>query len=192
MVGGAAVFQSAGAAILTWLLLAENGTLQLPFDQAWIASPTIAPRKDLERNRPVWEAILNATGCEDLACMRNVSENVMLEADRVLFQDLPIGIGGGSFGPGVGLTPTVDGELLSDVPVSVLQEGKMNRDIKALVVGNTAAEVSLLSYDREVWSITDNSFIRAKASLPTEICLQGFRTLFVPISPTSAIRTSTI
>jgi carboxylesterase type B len=74
--------QSAGAAIIAWMLVAKNGTLKLPFDQAWIASPTIAPRKDLERNKPVWNAILNSTGCENIECMRSISPEAMIEANK--------------------------------------------------------------------------------------------------------------
>jgi carboxylesterase type B len=134
--------QSAGAAIIAWLLMAENGTLELPFDQAWIASPTIPPRRDLERNRPVWDAILNATGCGDLSCMRLISPEAMIGANKHMLIELLPGAGGGSLGPGVGFSPTVDGELLSDLPASILAEGAINRGIKRLVIGNTAAEVS--------------------------------------------------
>ncbi|KAL1595854.1 hypothetical protein SLS60_009544 [Paraconiothyrium brasiliense] len=60
-----AIGQSAGAGILTWLLLSEEGGLTLPFDQIWISSPAIPPRRKLGRSRPVFNFVLNATGCDD-------------------------------------------------------------------------------------------------------------------------------
>lgn len=136
-----AIGQSADAAILAWLLMGKNGTLELPFDQAWIASPTLAPRRTLERNRPVWDATLNYTQCQDITCLRSLSEKDLLDLNKHMFIELTPGAGGGSLGPGVGYTPTVDDELLSDLPANLLSSGKINKRIKQLVVGNTAAEV---------------------------------------------------
>jgi carboxylesterase type B len=134
--------QSAGAAIIACLLMARNGTLELPFQQAWIASPTIAPRKDLERNTVVWDAILSAAGCGNIGCFREISPEDMVEVNKQLLIESVPGAGGGALGPGVGFTPTVDGELLSDLPANLLASGKINKNIKHLVVGNTAAEAS--------------------------------------------------
>jgi carboxylesterase type B len=139
-----AIGQSAGAAILAWLLVAKNGTLDLPFQQAWIASPTLAPRGTLERSRPLWDSTLNFTDCSDIACLRDLSEARMLDVNKHMLIELTPGAGGGSLGPGVGYTPTVDGELLSDLHASLLAEGKINIGIRQLVVGNTLAEVRCL------------------------------------------------
>lgn len=133
--------QSAGAAIITWMLLGKGGNLTLPFDQAWITSPAIAPRESLERSRPVFNMILNLTHCSTVACMRQLPESVIREANRfILNQDASKG--GGSLGLAPGLTPTADGELVSDIPVRAFAEGKFNKRIKQLVVGHTASEVS--------------------------------------------------
>lgn len=136
-----AIGQSAGAACLTWLLLGEEGNLTLPFDHAIISSPALAPRRNLERSRPVYEQILNATGCDTVECMRQIPEEKMKNATAYIFSLFPAG-GGGALGPGVGITPLIDGELVSDLPAKAFQEGKFNRNIKSLIVGNTAEEVS--------------------------------------------------
>lgn len=133
--------QSAGAGIITWLLLGKEGKMKLPSDSAWIASPSIAPRRNLERSAPVFDQILNATKCADIECMRHISEDDMKAANHYLMIELPSGPGGGSLGPGVGFTPTVDGQLLSDLPANLFSAGKFNKGIKNLVVGNTALEV---------------------------------------------------
>jgi carboxylesterase type B len=138
--------QSAGAGILTWMLLAKDGEWKLPFDQAWIASPALAPRKNIERSRPIFEQILNATGCADVGCLKGVSEETIKKANRMLFVEQSPGPGGGSLGPGVGFTPTVDGELLTDLPATLFKEGKFNKKIKQLVVSNTAGDVSMLRH----------------------------------------------
>ena len=137
--------QSAGAGIITWLLLGEEGNLDLPFDQVWIASPTIAPRFDLVRNRPIFDDVLNFTNCSTVECMRHLPESVIRDVNKHILIDEPIGVGGGSFGPGVGLTPTVDGELVSDLPVNAFAEGKFNKGVKKIVVGHTAFEVRVSS-----------------------------------------------
>jgi len=142
--------QSSGAQIITWLLLGKEGRLKLPFDQAWIASPTIAPRRNLERSRPVWDAILNATGCPNIACMRTLPFSKIRDANAHLFIDLPSGPGGGSLGPAPGLTPTVDGELLNDLPLNLFEAGKFNKGVKTVVVGNTANEGLQISSDGDM------------------------------------------
>ena len=134
--------QSAGAGIITWLLLGEDGNLDLPFDQAWITSPAIPPRNNLERSRPIFNTILDMANCSDVECLRGISQVNMRDLNSDLLS-LPGGGGGGQFGPGVGLGPTVDGELLSDLPVNLFEAGKANKKVKQVVVGNTAKEVSV-------------------------------------------------
>ena len=138
-----AIGQSAGAAILTWLLLSNGGNLSLPFDQAMISSPALAPRRTLERSRPVFNQILNATGCETVECIRHIPESQLRDANEYIFSLFPNG-GGGALGPGDGLTPLVDGELVSHLPATAFAEGKFNKRVKHLIVGNTADEVRSL------------------------------------------------
>ena len=137
-----AIGQSAGAAIIAWLLVAKDGKLELPFTSAWIASPTLAPRGNLERHRPLWDETLNYTRCADLKCLRGLSEQELIALNKHMLIELVPGPGGGSLGPGVGYTPTVDGELLSDLHANLLADGKINKGLRQLVVSNTAAEVS--------------------------------------------------
>jgi carboxylesterase type B len=150
-----AIGQSARAAILAWLLVARNGTLELPFQQAWIASPTLAPRGTLERSRSVWESTLNYTQCGGVECLRTLSEAEILDLNKHMLIELTPGAGGGSLGPGVGYTPTVDGELLSDLHANLLAQGKINKDIRKLVVGNTKAEVRGLALKLPLLSLTN-------------------------------------
>lgn len=137
--------QSAGAGIIAWMLLAEEGKMKLPFDQAWIASPALPPRKDLERSRPVFDMVLNETGCGTIDCLRRLPESAIKQVNEFLFFQTP-SAGGGSLGPPPGLTPTVDGELVSDLPESAFAAGKFNKRVKRLVVGNTAGEVSIIGH----------------------------------------------
>lgn len=141
--------QSAGAGIITWMLLGEEGRLKLPFDQAWIASPAISPRRNLERSRPVFNFALNSTGCSNVDCMRRLPESAIRDANKLMFDQMP-SAGGGSLGLAPGLTPTVDGELVSDLPAVAFAKGKVNKGIKKLVVGHTAFEGLGLSSDYDM------------------------------------------
>ncbi|KAF1993501.1 lipase [Amniculicola lignicola CBS 123094] len=141
--------QSAGAAIITWLLLAREGNMVLPFQQAWVASPTIAPRKNLERSRPLFDEVLNFTGCHSVECMRQLPASTMRDVNKHILIESTSGPGGGSLGFGVGLTPTIDGELVSDLPVNTFAAGKFNKKVK-VVVGNTMLEGLGLSSDRNM------------------------------------------
>lgn len=131
-----AIGQSSGAAILTWLLLSEEGKLNLPFDQVMISSPALAPRRNLERSRSVYEQILNATGCDTVDCMRHIPESKLRDANEYIFSLYPNG-GGGALGPGDGLTPLVDGELISQLPATAFAQGRFNKQVKRVIVGNT-------------------------------------------------------
>jgi carboxylesterase type B len=136
-----AIGQSAGAASLTWLLLAEGGTMTLPFDQVIISSPALAPRRNIERSRPVFDRILNATGCSTVECMRNITETDLRKGNEYIYSLFPDG-GGGTLGPGVGLGPLVDGEMVSELPAIAFAKGDFNKQLKSIIVGNTASEVS--------------------------------------------------
>jgi len=169
--------QSAGAAIVTYLLLAQNGSLELPFDTAWIASPTIPPRKDLERYRSVWNQVLNATGCGDLDCMRGVSEDVIRDANKYLLIDQPSGAGGGSLGPGAGFAPTVDGELLSDLPLNLFASGQFNKKIRQLVVSNTLNEGMGTSSDTDMPS-RFQEIVRANIPHASDKVVQTLKSMY--------------
>lgn len=136
-----AIGQSTGAGILTWLPLGEEGNLTLPLDQVWISSPAVPPRYNLERSRPVFDFFLNATGCDTVDCMRRVSESTIRSANKLIMEQVP-SAGGGSLGLAPGFTPTIDGELVSDLPAAAFACGKFNHGIKKLEIGNTALEVS--------------------------------------------------
>ncbi|KAJ4344782.1 uncharacterized protein N0V89_012526 [Didymosphaeria variabile] len=144
-----AIGQSAGAGILTWLLLSEEGTLTLPFEQAWISSPAIPPRYNLERSRTVFDFVLNATGCDNVECMRKVPESTIRTANKLIMGQVP-SAGGGSLGLDPGFTPTVDGELVSELPAAGFAHGKINEGIKKLVVATTAFEGLGLSSDYDM------------------------------------------
>ncbi|KAJ4301240.1 hypothetical protein N0V90_003331 [Kalmusia sp. IMI 367209] len=138
--------QSAGAGIITWLLLSEEGRLELPFDQAWISSPAIPPRRDLKRSRPIFDFAVTATGCKNVDCVRKVPEATIRAANKLIMEQAP-STGGGSLGLAPGFAPTVDGELVSNLPVEAFSKGKFNKGIKKLVIGNMAFEGLGLSSD---------------------------------------------
>lgn len=134
--------QSAGGGIITGLLLAQHGNLDLPFARAWIASPALPPRVDRNRSRPLWDLILRTAECADLDCLRGLNRTRMEEVNRILLVDNAPGPGAGSLGPGVGFTPIVDDEFILDGVAEALQSGRFNKRVSEIVVGNTAFEVS--------------------------------------------------
>ncbi|KAH7130073.1 lipase [Dendryphion nanum] len=145
-----AIGQSAGAGILTWLLLAQEGNLDLPFGQAWMASPSLAPRGRLERSRPVWDLVMNYTKCGNVECLRELGEDKIKRLNSYMLVENVPGPGGGSVGAAPGFTPTVDGELVFELPIKAFEMRKFNNRIKRVVVGHTALEGLGLSSDRSM------------------------------------------
>ncbi|OJD14759.1 hypothetical protein AJ78_04933 [Emergomyces pasteurianus Ep9510] len=137
---------SAGAAMINLLLVAKGGHEVLPFDQAFMSSPCIWPRRDPARQQAVFDEVLKAANCTSVACLRAASPEVLFKVNSFLITDVGDG-STGALGPLSGFTPIVDGEYIKDLPPALLARGSYNRNMKRVVVGNMANEGMGLSLD---------------------------------------------
>ncbi|EFR01822.1 cholinesterase [Nannizzia gypsea CBS 118893] len=140
--------QSAGAGIINLMLTSYGGKGDLPFSQAVVQSPSIMPRRDVaSRRKEVYNQVLKSTNCINLTCLRAASPDVLKTANHHLIVEVPTGTGGGSFGPGVGFSPLVDGDIVPDEPMILLEQGRFHREVKRVIASNTAYEGNGLSSD---------------------------------------------
>ncbi|KAJ5115330.1 hypothetical protein NUU61_001089 [Penicillium alfredii] len=136
-----AMGESAGAAMITLMLVAEEGKIFLPFQKAFISSPAMLPRRNVTTRREnVYKQVLKSANCTSLDCLRHTSPRTLAAANKHLLSDMPSGSGGGTFGPGIGLGPFPDGEYITDASMVLFRHGKFNPQVRAVIVGNTADE----------------------------------------------------
>ncbi|PGH06545.1 hypothetical protein AJ79_06484 [Helicocarpus griseus UAMH5409] len=134
---------SAGAGMINLLLVARGGHEDLPFSQAFIASPAVWPRREPSRRQAMFNEVLKAANCTSVDCLREASEATLLNANTHLIVDLS-GTYSGALGPGAGFTPVVDGKYIEDLLPVLLQRGKYNRRIKKLAASNMAHDGALM------------------------------------------------
>ncbi|KAF3899079.1 putative Carboxylesterase [Trichophyton interdigitale] len=140
--------QSAGAGIVNLMLTSYGGKGDLPFSQAVVQSPAIMPRRDVaSRRQDVYNQVLKSTSCTNLTCLRAASPEVLKAANHHLIVEVPTGTGGTSFGPGVGFSPLVDGDIIPDEPMVLLEQGRYHKEVKRVIAANTAFEGNGLSSD---------------------------------------------
>ncbi|KAM3501949.1 hypothetical protein MY10362_005189 [Beauveria mimosiformis] len=143
--------ESAGAGILYYLTTLQNGEANLPFQQAFIASPAAPPRRDAAlRQVQVFNMVLDAANCSSIECLRGLSETELKAVNHFLINDARAEGGGGNFGPGIGFGLAPDGKDFSDIPSQLLLDGKVNRGLKRLVVGSMANEGRYVSSDDDM------------------------------------------
>lgn len=164
--------QSAGAGIIGLLTVLEGGKGKLPFQQvgishvlsqvvifpsqgqrvdqllcpwkAVILSPGILPRQNpVERQKTLFQMILDEANCTSTACLRSVSESTIASLNKKFIIDTPSDAGGGVFGPAPGFGPVPDGSFIPDMLVALFQRGDFYQEVQSLVVGNVANEVRL-------------------------------------------------
>ncbi|KAE8151623.1 Alpha/Beta hydrolase protein [Aspergillus avenaceus] len=136
-----AMGQSAGASMITLMLVANGGNATLPFQKALLSSTGLMPRRNVtERREYVFDQALKAANCSSASCLRNASSSTLVDANKELLMGLQGGSGGGTIGPGIGLGPVPDGKYITDAATVLLQQGRFNKNIKAVISGNTAAE----------------------------------------------------
>jgi carboxylesterase type B len=112
--------------------------------QAIISSPDVPPRRNTtDRQKILFEAVLNATNCTTLDCLRSVPEAVMLKANDRFINSEPSGGGGGVFGPSLGFSPVLDSGIL-DMPEILFAQGRYHKSLQAVIVGTMANEVSTI------------------------------------------------
>ncbi|KAJ5104178.1 hypothetical protein N7532_004707 [Penicillium argentinense] len=133
--------ESAGAAMVELMLVAEEGMWPLPFQKAFISSPALLSRRNVTARREyVWQQVLNSTNCSSLDCMRQASPSTLEAANKNVLLDIKSESGGGSFGPGMGISPFPDGKFITDAAMVLFKQGKYNRQLKSAIIGNMAAE----------------------------------------------------
>ncbi|KAE8151363.1 carboxyl ester lipase [Aspergillus avenaceus] len=137
----AAIGESAGAAMIALMLVANGGNETLPFQKAFISSPAMLPRRNVSaRREEVYNHVLQAANCSSLECLRSSPPSLLFDVNKQLLINTYGGGGGGTFGPGVGFGPLPDGEYIPDAMTVLFNQGRYNKDIKAVVSGNMAAE----------------------------------------------------
>ena len=91
---------------------------------------------------------MKATDCDDLACLRNASEELLFESNKYLINNATISVGG-SLGPGIGFTPVVDGDLVPDLVNELFASGRYHTEIEQVVAGNLVDEAAGFSVPEE-------------------------------------------
>ncbi|KAL1700543.1 Alpha/Beta hydrolase protein [Schizophyllum commune] len=123
--------ESAGGASVIQHIIANGGQTQPPlFHKAMIASHSALPQYDY--NHPLVEndyaALLRATNCSSLACLRTV--------DAPTLRAAAYSICASKFYGSFSFLPVVDGELIRQRPLEALAKGRMNVN-KLLATTNT-------------------------------------------------------
>lgn len=67
----------------------------------------------------MYEEVLKAANCSSLACLKASSQENLAHVDSHLLNDVPTLSGEGNQGPGTGSGLVVDGELITDLPMSL-------------------------------------------------------------------------
>ncbi|KAH8799813.1 putative lipase 2 [Xylogone sp. PMI_703] len=140
--------ESSGAAIIGLLTALNSGKGKLPFQQAFISSPDIPPRRNpINRQQNLFQMILNGANCHSLECLRSLTQESMLRINDYLINTAPSDAGGGVFGPAPGFGPVLDGGFIPDMLQAFFQQGKYHKELRSLIIGNTAYEGMTLSHD---------------------------------------------
>jgi hypothetical protein len=85
--------------------------------------------------------ILDKANCTSVECLRSLPEESMRHLNDFFINETPSDAGGGLFGPAPGFGPVPDGRFIPDMPAALLQRGAFHKELRSLVLGNTANEV---------------------------------------------------
>ncbi|KKZ60505.1 hypothetical protein EMCG_04829 [[Emmonsia] crescens] len=133
--------QDAGAGIITAMLTSNGGRGELPFSKAILSSPNFVPRRRvLSRRQQVYEEILKAANCPTLSCLKGLSADELRDVNHKLVTEGRNDGGGGTFGPGIGFGPVVDGSYVPDAPQVLLQRGSFHKEVQSVISSNTLNE----------------------------------------------------
>lgn len=66
----------------------------------------------------------------------------MIRLNEKFINGMASDAGGGVFGPTPGFGPVPDGPFIPDMPVALFQQGHFHKELRSLVIGNVANEVS--------------------------------------------------
>lgn len=99
------------------------------------------PRRDVvSRRQKVYEMVLEASNCTDFKSLLDAPPDVLDRANNHLISEVPGGTGGGSFGPGIGFSPVVDGVTVPDEPMVLFEQGNFHREVKQVMTSNMEHE----------------------------------------------------
>jgi hypothetical protein len=85
--------------------------------------------------------ILDKANCTSVECLRSLPEENMRRLNDFFINETPSDAGGGLFGPAPGFGPVPDGRFIPDMPAALLRRGAFHKELRSLVLGNTANEV---------------------------------------------------
>lgn len=146
-----AMGESAGAGILYYMSTLDGGAAELPFQQMFLASPAAPPRRDVaSRQNQVFNIVLETANCSSLDCLRHLSVEELKRVNHIVINDMPAMGGGGNFGPGIGFGLAPDGKDFPDIPLQLLQDGKVNKGLKRVAAGSMANEGMTTSSDSDM------------------------------------------
>ncbi|KAF2749234.1 alpha/beta-hydrolase [Sporormia fimetaria CBS 119925] len=130
VLGGA----SAGGGSIVLQLTAYGGRDDSLFHGAFAESPAFPPLRNVEESQPAYDALLTATGCADLKCLREMDAVAFQTAVRNFNMPFP-----NSVNPPIYFwNPTIDNDLIRDYTYKELQAGNFVR--VPLVLGDTSNE----------------------------------------------------
>lgn len=166
-----AMGQSAGSGILQHLLAANSQGREVPFQQAILSSPGYRPRVDRAKEMTeVYEMFLEGTNCPDVACLRELPEEAMVEASAYMALDAPQGMFGA---PSIGPQPVIDGDLVTDIPDRVLAENPGKSSCVSRVIAGGMANEGL-GWPGTAWP----EFIGNFARTPSESTIETIKNLY--------------
>ncbi|KAK3314251.1 putative lipase 2 [Apodospora peruviana] len=143
--------QSAGAGIIGLLTVLNGGKGKLPFQQAFISSPDIPPRRNLiDRQKRLFQMILDEANCTALRCLRDSPQETMLRLNQHFINEVPGDAGGGVFGPAPGFGPVVDRSFIPDMPLVLFKQGRYHKELGSFIVGSVANEGMGLSHETDM------------------------------------------
>lgn len=166
-----AMGQSAGSGMIQHFLAADSRGEDVPFQQAILSSPGYRPRVDRSKEMTeVYELFLDATDCADVACLRELPEEAMVDASKYMALDAPQG----EFAaPSIGPQPVIDGNLVLDLPDRVLAENPQRSGcITRVIAGGMQNEG--LGWANRTWP----DFVSAFARTPSDATIETIQALY--------------
>ena len=99
------------------------------------------PRRNVTtRRQELYDRVLHKLNCSSLECLRTASSVDLSDANNYIISEAPTESGGGSFGPGMGISPVVDGSYIPDEPTVLFSQGRFHRSLRQVMIANMENE----------------------------------------------------
>lgn len=167
--------ESSGAAIGMHQITAYGGTVEAPFQQAFLMSPGFDPNPYNWFQREVYQGFLAAANASSLADLRTASSAQVIAANEQV-------IWSGQYGA-TGFGPVVDGNIAPLLPSSLLAQGRFAKNVRAVVSAHNTDEGLIFANPAIQNTTAFNAFV-ASQLLPDaqpEIIDYVINTLYPPI-----------